>query len=158
MTPVEVETRRYRDADFAGCISIMMSNMPACFLATDVTQLESWLTTPHKQFFVCVVAGVVVACGGYSQEPDTQAMWLRWGMVDAAHHGLMIGTHLLRYRLAHLARSVRDVPPSVSVATSQHSQGFFGKHGFVVCSWQPNWFGPGHDRVEMTRELTGTSL
>jgi GNAT superfamily N-acetyltransferase len=143
--------RRYQPSDLAECAALMRSNIPKSFLPGDLATFTTWLTSTTDPFFICAIAGQIVACGGYSLVLPAQA-WLRWGIVAREHHRRGIGSYLLTRRLHEMRRGTHSVG-EVRVETSQHSYGFFVRHGFKVESWRSDAFGPGHDRVEMALRL-----
>ena len=133
----------------------MNSNIPHSFLEQDLWQFEQWLSTSHTPYFVCLRDGEVVACGGYSIDPQSIG-WLRWGLVRRDCQRSGIGSFLLEERFNYLAR--QPLVLEVRVATSQHSEGFFRHHGFRILEWLPNRFGPGYDRVELSHALGANAL
>lgn len=135
----------------SACIDVMRSSIPDFFVAEDLHTFVTWLRARSCPFLVCRREEEVVGCGGYSVKLERDVGWLRWGMVRRDLHGEGIGSGLLRERLSRLIDlQVR----TVRVDTSQHSQGFFLRHGFKVLATHPDGYWHGHDRVEMIRLLS----
>lgn len=134
--------------DLSACMDVMRTNVPASFVKDDMDTFESWLRASRCPFLVCRRKGELIGCGGYSVDSGNDVGWLRWGMVRRDQHRRRVGSSILRERLARLGElGVR----TVRVDTSQHSQGFFLRHGFGVLATHPDGYWEGHDRVEMIR-------
>ena len=99
-----------------------------------------------------VRADQVVACGGLGLNEATGHATLDWGMVTRALHGQGIGRQLTQARLDQ-ARATPGLS-AVTLATSQHTQGFYAGFGFVMIQIIPDGFGPGIDRWDMTLDLS----
>jgi len=146
----ELELLEYvPERDFTQCLDLMQGNIPRYFLAEDLSDFEQWLMTRKCPFFVCWLGNEIVGCGGYSLTPNATGR-LRRGMVRQSCHREGLGSYLLCVRIARMrSEGVRDL----YVDTSQHSEGFFLRHGFRVISRLQNGYGPGHDRVELHLHL-----
>ena len=97
------------------------------------------------------LGGSIVACGGLSLNPSKSVASLSWGMVDRAFHQQGLGMRLMQERL-RLARASAKVSQLV-LATSQHTAGFYRKHGFRVSKITPDGFAAGLDRFDMTFQV-----
>ncbi|MFN3441752.1 MAG: GNAT family N-acetyltransferase [Rhizobium rosettiformans] len=143
-------SRPYRHDDFDACLSIFDSNVPGFFSIAERGEFEAFLgevDADSSPYIVLALEGSVVACGGLSLDADKGVASLSWGMVDQAYHGKGLGTRLTEERLK-LARSSMQIAELV-LATSQHTFGFYRRHGFTVVQVTPDGFAAGMDRYDM---------
>ena len=101
-----------------------------------------------ENFYVVAEGVTIVSCGGFEMTAPHQ-MDLNWGMVHRDFHRQGYGSALLRYRLERIRELLGEV--TIRVETSQHSQGFFEKHGFETKETRLDGFGPNIDYVLMIR-------
>ena len=96
----------------------------------------------------------MVAGAGYSISTDGTTASLGWGMVHPKLHLQGLGTILLLARL----RALRLMPnvEHVLLDTSQHTQGFYARFGFVVKQVVRHGYGSGLDRWDMALDLKAT--
>jgi GNAT superfamily N-acetyltransferase len=144
--------RPYKRNDQDSCVAIFESNMPDYFDPHDRADLISFLDDLPGPYFVCEVPGRgVAACGGYYTQRESQLAGLTWGMVRRDFHRQGLGRHMLEYRLSE----IRAIPGirTVRARTTQVSEEFFRKCGFVPCARKPGGFGPGLDLVELELQL-----
>lgn len=150
--PAALLLRSYAPADRAACLAIFDGNTPRYFGVRERDEFAAFLDAPTCTYFVVVLDGSVVACGGYYVNSERREAGLCWGMVEIARQRTGIGRFLLLSRLVMLCdTAVADV---VRLDTSQHSQGFFERLGFVADSVTRDGFGAGIDRVAMHLILT----
>lgn len=136
--------------DGTACLAVMRSNVPGFFLERELDEYELWLASRSSPYLVIVAAtGEVLACGGYAVDAPSGIAGLTWGMVAAQHQRRGLGSLLLDERIARIARDpkVREI----RLDTSQHSRGFFERHGFEVSDARRDGYGPGLDRIELRR-------
>lgn len=140
------QIRPYAAADRAACLAIFRSNLPRYFDPTELPEFEDFLERPSGDYVVLEQDGLVVACGGcYLREGVGR---LSWGMVSQQHHRASLGTALLVWRINHLFQHTET--PEITIDTSQHTAGFFARHGFRTTLQVADGFGPGIDRVAMS--------
>lgn len=147
-------SRSYRHEDLDACLSIFDGNAPSFFSIDERAEFKTFLAEVDLEtspYIVLVLDGSVVACGGLSLDPDKGVASLSWGMVDQAFQGRGLGTRLTEERLK-LARSSAQIAELV-LATSQHTAGFYRRHGFEVVKVTPDGFAPGMDRYDMKLRL-----
>lgn len=134
------------------CLAIFDGNVPDYFAAAERAEFVAFLTglAVGAPYLVLVRDGQVVACGGLEIEPGGRAT-LSWGMVDRAVQARGLGTRLTQARLA-MARATPGVT-ELTLATSQHTQGFYARFGFVTTEVTPDGFGPCLDRWDMILRL-----
>lgn len=135
----------------AACLALFDSNLGKYFAPYERDEYRRWLQRlPNEDspYFVVMADSKVVAAGGVALEHGIAS--LTWGMVNSDLHGQGIGEFLTHQRLAVISDRYSDVP--VQIDTSQHTQGFYQRFGFVITLLQPDGFSPGIDRVVMRRQ------
>jgi GNAT superfamily N-acetyltransferase len=148
-----MEVRPYKRNDQDACVAIFESNMPDYFDPHDRSDLISFLDDLPGPYFVCVVPGRgICACGGYYTQAETRVAGLTWGMVHRDLHRQGLGRHMLDYRLAE----IRAIPGIriVRARTTQVTEEFFRRCGFVPSVRRDGAFGPSLDFVELELQLT----
>jgi ribosomal protein S18 acetylase RimI-like enzyme len=137
--------------DIPACLALMRGNVPRYFSEQDLADFGPWLAARTSPFLVLVEDERIVACGGYRVDAATGEAGLTWGMVEREDQRRGLGSLLLRERLAMIEGEpgVR----AVVLDTSQHSRGFFERHGFRAVAETPDGYGPGLDRIDMRLEI-----
>ncbi len=148
-----MEIRTYRPNDQDACVAIFESNVPDYFDPHDRADLIAFLDHLPGPYFVCIVPGRgIAACGGYYTQPEERLARLTWGMVHRDLHRQGIGRHLLEYRLSE----IRTIPGirTVRARTTQVTEEFFHRCGFVPSVRRAGGFDPGLDLVELELQIT----
>ena len=149
-----VTARPFAAADGPACLALFDGNVPRFFAPEERADFEAYLAGPAlgpDPFLVLEQDGALVGCGGLCRVAATDQVTLAWGMVDRARHRQGLGRVLTETRLA-LARDMAGIK-AVTLNTSQHTQGFYARFGFVVEKITPDGFGPGLDRWDMILRL-----
>jgi predicted GNAT family N-acyltransferase len=146
MTP---HLRRYHAGDKARCLELFRSNIPRFFAPHEEAEFTEFLEQELQDcdYFVLEEADSLLGCGGVFVQDDLAG--LCWGLIDNTRHRQGLGSLLLQGRLEHLYRHYPEVQV-VRLDTSQHSQGFFARFGFVTTNVTPGAYAPGLDRFDMT--------
>lgn len=141
--------RKYESSDIDSVISIFRSNIPKYFGPEEEPGLRDFLSGDVENYYVLELDGKVVGAGGIElNEDDTVS--LCWGMVHNDHLGTGLGKLLTEYRMERSQEVFGDKPMVNS--TSQHTEGFYKKLGFVTVEHKPDGFGPGIDICRMRKE------
>ncbi|MBO9740136.1 GNAT family N-acetyltransferase [Xanthomonas axonopodis pv. begoniae] len=145
--------RNYRPEDFSACLALFDGNVPAFFSAEERPDFVRFLTHHAAAWHYQIIerAGEVIACAGYSISTDGTTASLGWGMVHPTLHRQGLGTMLLLARLEALRLSPNI--EQVVLDTSQHTQAFYARFGFVVKQVVPDGYGAGLDRWDMALDL-----
>ena len=138
--------REYVSADLDGVIAVFRSNIPKYFGKEEEPGLREFLIGAVKDYYVIEVEGKVVGAGGTALNSD-DTVSLCWGMVHNDHLGTGLGKALTDYRIAR-SREIFGEKPLV-IVTSQHTEGFYQKYGFVTVEHTLNGFAPGIDIHKM---------
>ncbi|WP_126970314.1 GNAT family N-acetyltransferase [Xanthomonas sp. BRIP62411] len=93
----------------------------------------------------------IAGCAGYAINADGITASLCWGMVHPSLHRRGVGTQLLLARLDAL-RQRPDIR-RVVLDTSQHTQQFYARFGFVVQQVTVDGYAPGLERWDMALDL-----
>lgn len=141
-----VQIRPYRAADRQACLAIFRSNLPRYFDASELPAFEEFLAQPTGDYFVAQRGDAVLACGGCGARGGVGH--LSWGMVAHTHHHAGLGTALLAWRVDRLFADAGMA--EIQVDTSQHTAGFFARHGFRTTRRVADGFGVGIDLVAMS--------
>lgn len=145
--------RPYLESDLAACLSLFASNCPPYFDPSERADYAQFLSDPddHGSYFVLELDGEVLACGGIFVRPDGMG-GLSWGMVRQDRQRQGLGTVLTDFRLEQLRRlpGVREV----QIDTSQHTEAYYARHGFVVTSRREDGFAPGLHEIKMSLHLS----
>lgn len=142
-----LRSREYQPEDLAGVLAVFDSNVPEFFTTPERGAFEEFLGNLPGPYFVVEYDDSIVGCGGYAVVLDESKADLCWGMVARALHGRGIGRFLTELRI-NAARS----DPRLSMVilnTSQHTEAFYERMGFVTEKFSKNGFAPGLDRCDM---------
>ena len=156
-----MQITRFNNQLASRCIEIFLSNQGRFFDRSEFEMYESFLKNERltAEYYVASEKSVIIGCGGFEMT-GAQQVDLNWGMVHRDFHRQGYGTALLRYRLDRIRNLFGDA--TIRVETSQHSKGFFEKHGFATRETRFDGFGPDIDYVLMTRtgdhQLTDSKL
>ncbi|MGY2892921.1 GNAT family N-acetyltransferase [Deinococcus sp. UYEF24] len=150
--------RPYSPADLNACLALFDSNCPPYFHPSEREGYRAFLqdTADQGEYFVLEHDTEVLACGGIWV--DAQGVGgLSWGMVRGDSqgeglHGQGLGTRLTDYRLDRLRQ--RPEVRQVRLDTSQHTEVFYARRGFVTVARTPEGFAPGIDEIKMRLDLS----
>lgn len=144
-TPI-IQIRRYAASDRHSCITVFRSNLPRFFDVSELPEFEAFLEKPVGDYFVLELDRSIVACGGcYVRDGIGR---LSWGMVLRENHHASIGTALLSWRINQLF--LLPEISEIAIDTSQHTAGFFTRHGFCTTQRVADGLGVGIDQVSMS--------
>lgn len=144
--------RSYNSEDLDAVVSIFRSNIPKYFGPEEEPGLYNFMDERAEDYYVVEVDGEVVGAGGIAlnDDIDPQTVSLCWGMVRQDHLGTGLGKALTEFRI-DLAR--RKYPGlAITLGTSQHTEGFYQKFGFVTVEHKPDGYGVGIDMCRMRLE------
>ena len=146
-----ITARPYRSADRDACLALFDSNTPRFFDATERAGFAGFLDDIDGRYEVLEQDGRIVACGGWSVEPEGTTASLCWGMVDQARHRQGLGAALTEARIA--AARAHPGLTALRLGTGPETATFYARYGFTVVSVVPDGNAPGIDAVEMRLAL-----
>ena len=153
---LKIRLRKYESGDRDACIGVFNSNVPHFLAHQELAEFLDYLDSGPPSYWVLVESGQVIGCGGFGQETDDSIVSLHWGLIGSAWHGKRIGELLLLARVIEAIKT--HTPDKIRIATSQHTQSFFGKYGFAAEQTTKDGFADGIDLIEMYLTLTSASI
>jgi GNAT superfamily N-acetyltransferase len=132
----------YEPAYRHSCLTIFESNQPRFFSEPEKKDFEEWLDSGAlKDYFVLLLDGEAIACGGIFFEPERRTAGLSWGMVHATYHGKGYGKLFTGFRVG----LIRQKYPGFRcvIDTSHHTEKFYEKFGFRTVSIEQDGYAPG---------------
>ena len=152
MTASPVTFRPFTLTDAPACLVLFDSNCLPYLHPPERADFEQFLQDLEDRgdYWVMEMSGGLVGCGGVWVGVEGQA-GLSWGMVRRDLHGQGLGTRLTAFRLQRLR--ARPEVGQIRLGTSQHTEAFYARHGFVVMQRIKDGFASGLDEVKMELEL-----
>lgn len=149
--PTPLQSRLYTPEDFPHVLALFDSNVPEFFTPPERTAFVEFLHDLPGPYYVIESGNSLVASGGYAIVTAEARADLCWGMVERSLHGRGIGRCLteLRVNAARRDPQVRRI----ILNTSQHTQAFYERLGFITERVTEDGFGLGLHRCDMRLEL-----
>ncbi len=143
--------REYLPGDKEDCLSIFDSNVPDYFVDNERQEYLEWLDkTDRAPYYVLLQDSEIVAAGGVYIDKEMNIAGLAWGMVHGAKHKQGLGRLLTIHRLEVMDQLYPDLDQHLE--TSQHTEAFYQKFGFVTTERIKDGFGPGLDNCKMRKK------
>lgn len=142
--------RPYEQSDIESIVNVFRSNIPRYFGPSEEPGLLSFLAERSGHYYVIEIDGEVVGAGGIALNDD-DTVSLCWGMVHSNNLGTGLGRRLTEFRIDRSKEKFGTKPMVTS--TSQHTEGFYRKFGFVTVEHTPDGFGPGIDICRMRKDF-----
>lgn len=92
-------------------------------------------------------SGTIVGCGGFRALSEGNRCLAIGGMLLPRLHGQGHGRALMLHRVLEMRRLRPGC--AITLDTTQHTEGFYRRLGFVTVSHERDVYGPGLDRCEM---------
>ncbi|MBK9529299.1 MAG: GNAT family N-acetyltransferase [Acidobacteria bacterium] len=141
--------RPYAESDIEEVVEVFRSNIPKYFGPSEEPGLREFLADLAEHYYVVEISGEVIGAGGIALNDD-DTVSLCWGMVHSDHLGTGLGKLLTEYRIERSSEVFGK--KAMVTSTSQHTEGFYKKFGFVTIEHTPDGFGPGIDICKMRLE------
>lgn len=143
---MQTNIRRFASPDLPQVVEIFRSNIPKYFGPGEEQGLLDFLQDYAEDYYVVEIEGEVIGAGGIALNDD-ETVSLCWGMIRSDHLGTGLGKKLTEFRIEKSHEKFGNLP--LVTSTSQHTQGFYEKFGFVLTEHTPDGFGPGLDICKM---------
>lgn len=149
-----VTLRLYTPSDREACMAVFQSNVGNSFIESEREQFESFLDALPGPYYVVEDAGQVVACGGFAGSADSTTADLCWGMVLFNRQRSGLGLRLTECRIDEIRKQGHF--SDILLRTSQDTEKFYERLGFVTEKIVPNGIAAGLHLHEMRLRLRGT--
>jgi [ribosomal protein S18]-alanine N-acetyltransferase len=138
-----IEFRPYIPEYFSIAESIFDSNTPEFVHPDEKKDLYKFLSEEvgDVHYSILFVDGKGAGMCGYHVDEQKNEGTLCWGLLHRDYHGRRLGEVMLLHRIAEM----RNVSPNIKIKcrTSQVTEAFFAKYGFVTVYSEDNFWGEG---------------
>lgn len=147
-----LSVRPFSSDDLDGVVDVFRSNIPKYFGPGEEQGLRDFLAEYAQDYYVLLLDDEIVSAGGIALNPD-ETVSLCWGMVRSDHIGTGLGRKLTEFRIQRAHEKFGGLP--LVIDTSQHTEGFYNRFGFVTTERTLDGYGPGLDICKMRRDAFG---
>lgn len=91
--------REYLPTDKDAIMSLIKLNTPDFFAEEEANDLSKYLDEEIEQYYVLLVDGEIVGCGGINFAENGTIGKISWDMIHPAFQGKSLGTKLLKHRI-----------------------------------------------------------
>jgi ribosomal-protein-alanine N-acetyltransferase len=134
----------YNDKDREGLLKIFRLNVPGYFAAEEESDFIMFLDNYADNFYLCRSEGELIGCGGHNMKDELGI--LSWYIVHPGYHNKGVGRRLVEYNMAELKRKGYK---RIRVRTSQFTDKFYEKFGFILMHIEKDFWAKGIDLYEM---------
>jgi ribosomal-protein-alanine N-acetyltransferase len=146
----KVKIREYTSADRESVINLLRLNTPVFFSADEEKAYRQFLEHETDFYFVIELDKKVIGCGGINLFDGNTTATISWDLIHPEYHGKSLGSKLVEYRLK-IIKTISDVQ-NIIVRTSQHTDKFYEKQGFVLKEVVKDFWAKGYDLYYMEYE------
>lgn len=122
--------REYLTTDKEVVMNLIKLNTPNFFAKEEVNDLSNYLDKEIELYYVLLVDGKVVGCGGINFAEKRTIGKISWDIMHPDYQGKSLGKKLLRYRIKVL-KAIPSIK-KITVRTSQLAYKFYEKQGFTL--------------------------
>jgi [ribosomal protein S18]-alanine N-acetyltransferase len=151
---MEINFRKYTEADKNDCLKIFKSNVPKFFTETEIREFTDFLDKADENtedsrvmYYVVTLGEKIIGCGGIGCYLKKSEASLCWGLIDRKFHRQGYGGKFLKYRLDKIVKHFPNC--AVKIDTTQFSAPFFEKFGFETVKITKDFYAKGMDRYDM---------
>lgn len=131
-------------------VRVFKTNVPDYFLENEVKPFEDYLNGPIECYEVVSDESGIIGAGGFATEKEGEAR-IVWYLVHREKHGKGIGRQMLERHIEIIKESKKF--ESISLMTSQHTDGFYKSLGFNTTREEKDYWGKGMHLVYMEMVL-----
>lgn len=139
--------REYLTTDKEVVMNLIKLNTPNFFAKEEVNDLSNYLDKEIELYYVLLVDGKVVGCGGINLAEKRTIGKISWDIMHPDYQGKSLGKKLLRYRIEVL-KAIPSIK-KITVRTSQLAYKFYEKQGFTLNEIKRNYWADGFDMYSM---------
>ena len=147
---MEYKIREYVSSDREAAIGLLRLNTPVFFSPDEEKAFRQFLENETDFYFVIEVDKRIIGCGGINLFDDNTTATISWDLIHPDYQGKSLGSKLVKYRL-EIIKSITDVQ-NIIVRTSQHTDKFYEKQGFVLKEVVKDFWAKGYDLYYMEYE------
>jgi ribosomal-protein-alanine N-acetyltransferase len=138
-----MEIRKYKESDKEQILELLRQNTPKYFSPNEEQDLIYYLINHADNYFVIVVDGSIMGCGGFNLSEDKEVGKISWDIVSpkAQRHGY--GSELTKFRIKKM-KEIESVK-TISVRTSQLVYKFYEKFGLELKEVVKDYWDKGYD-------------
>ena len=123
--------REYLTTDKEVVINLIKLNTPNFFAKEEVNDLSNYLDKGIELYYVLLVDGKVVGCGGINFAEKRTIGKISWDIMHPDYQGKSLGKKLLRYRIEVL-KAIPSIK-KITVRTSQLAYKFVSVSAILSC-------------------------
>lgn len=140
--------RPYGLDDFESLLKLLLLNIPEYFSPVEYPDFQKYLEELIEDYFVVVMSGTIVGCGGINYKVEERIAMISWDIVHPDYQGKGIGHRLLRHRIDLIKKQYPKF--EIIVRTSQLAYQFYEKNGFKLLEKHKDYWPEGFDMYKMT--------
>ena len=142
-----MKIRAFEKKDIPSLLGLLQSNTPQYFAPEEAVGFENYLNNEIEIYYIIEVQNDIVGCGGINFEDDYTIGVISWDIIHPDFQGRYLGSKLLKHRLNELLlmESIRRIV----VRTSQFTDRFYQKYGFVLLEVVKDFWADGIDLYKM---------
>ena len=142
-----IVVREYLTTDKEVVMNLIKLNTPNFFAKEEVNDLSNYLDKEIELYYVLLVDGKVVGCGGINFAEKRTIGKISWDIIHPDYQGKSLGRKLLMYRIEVL-KAIPGIK-KITVRTSQLAYKFYEKQGFTLNEIKRNYWADGFDMYSM---------
>ena len=142
-----IVVREYLMTDKEAVMNLIKLNTPDFFAEEETNDLSNYLDKEIELYYVLLVDGKVVGCGGINFAEKRTIGKISWDIIHPDYQGKSLGRKLLMYRIEVL-KAIPGIK-KITVRTSQLAYKFYEKQGFTLNEIKRNYWADGFDMYSM---------
>ncbi|OJX53509.1 GNAT family N-acetyltransferase [Flavobacterium sp. 38-13] len=143
--------REYAGSDKNRILELLRLNTPEFFSPNEEKDLSYYLDNEADNYFVLVMEGKIVGCGGFNLTEDGKTAKISWDIFDPGYQGKGLGSALTRFRIEKIKENKQV--KTLSVRTSQLVYPFYEKFGLRLREVVKDFWDEGFDLYQLDCDI-----
>lgn len=143
--------REYAGSDKNRILELLRLNTPEFFSPNEEKDLSYYLDNEADNYFVLVMEGKIVGCGGFNLTEDGKTAKISWDIFDQGYQGKGLGSALTRFRIEKIKENKQV--KTLSVRTSQLVYPFYEKFGLRLREVVKDFWDEGFDLYQLDCDI-----